>query len=282
MTSSVIKAKFPVGDEKIMDYQMKNISILGVKVNLLTVVELHSVIDSYIAEGCKAQVLHVNVHGLNLAYKHAWLRQLLNEAAIAFCDGDGVRMGGRLLGYDIPQRITYADWMWQLCQFAESKDFTLFFLGAKPGVAEKAAKVLCTQYPSLSIMGVQHGYFDKTPGCDENESVINQINHVKPNILIIGFGMPLQEQWLMENWDRLDINIALTGGAVFDYVAGELQRGPRWMTDNGLEWLARLFIEPHRLWRRYLMGNPQFLIRVFKQWCAQRRKQMLAVKGDTR
>jgi N-acetylglucosaminyldiphosphoundecaprenol N-acetyl-beta-D-mannosaminyltransferase len=77
--------------------------------------------------------------------------------------------------------------------------------------------------------------------------------------------MPLQERWLMENWDHIDANVALTGGAVFDYVSGELQRAPRWMTDNGLEWLGRLLIEPRRLWKRYLIGNPLFIWRVLKQ-----------------
>lgn len=69
----------------------------------------------------------------------------------------------------------------------------------------------------------------------------------------------------MRNWDRIDARVALTGGAVFDYVSGELKRGPRILTDNGFEWLARLLIEPQRLWRRYVIGNPLFLLRVLKQ-----------------
>jgi N-acetylglucosaminyldiphosphoundecaprenol N-acetyl-beta-D-mannosaminyltransferase len=132
-------------------------------------------------------------------------------------------------------------------------------------VADKAAANLKARYPDLRIVGTHHGYFDKTQGCAENEAVIEQINTVKPNILIVGFGMPLQERWLMENWDRIDANVALTGGAVFDYVSGELRRAPRWMTENGLEWLGRLIIEPRRLWKRYLIGNPIFLWRVLKQ-----------------
>jgi len=169
------------------------------------------------------------------------------------------------LGYNIPQRITYADWMWQLAEFAESHGFTLFFLGARPGVADKAAARLKERFPNLRIVGTRHGYFDKDAGSPENEAVIRKINAAKPNILIVGFGMPLQECWLMENWDRIEANVALTGGAVFDYVSGELPRGPRWMTDHGLEWLARLIIEPRRLWKRYLIGNPLFLWRVVKQ-----------------
>jgi N-acetylglucosaminyldiphosphoundecaprenol N-acetyl-beta-D-mannosaminyltransferase len=132
-------------------------------------------------------------------------------------------------------------------------------------VADKAAANLKARFPDLRIVSTHHDYFDKTPGSAENEAVIEQINAVKPNILIVGFGMPLQERWLMENWDHIDANVALTGGAVFDYVSGELQRAPRWMTDNGLEWLGRLLIEPRRLWKRYLIGNPLFIWRVLKQ-----------------
>ena len=174
-------------------------------------------------------------------------------------------LGAWFLGYKIPERITYADWTWQLAELAVSRDFTLFFLGARPGIAEKAATKLREKFPSLNVVGTHHGYFDKTRDSVENKKVIDEINLAKPDILIVGFGMPVQEQWLMENWEDIDAKVALTGGAVFDYISGELQRGPRWMVDYGFEWLARLLIEPRRLWRRYIVGNPLFLWRVFKQ-----------------
>ena len=129
----------------------------------------------------------------------------------------------------------------------------------------KAAVRLTERFPNLRILGTHHGFFDKTPGSLENEDVIQRINAVKPDILVTGFGMPLQERWLMDNWDRIEANVALTGGAVFDYISEELRRAPRWMTDHSLEWLGRLIIEPRRLWRRYLIGNPLFLWRVLKQ-----------------
>lgn len=239
--------------------------MLGVQITPLSVSQLHDSLENYIRQDQKALVLNVNVNCLNLAYEQTWLRSFLNTAKITFCDGAGVILGARSLGYRIPQRITYADWIWQLAKFAEPRGFTFFFLGARPGVAEQAATSLRKRFPDLRIVGTYHGYFDKTPGNQENEAVIQQINAVRPNILIVGFGMPLQERWLKENWDRIDANIALTGGAVFDYVSGELRRAPRWMTDHGLEWLGRLIIEPRRLWKRYLLGNPLFLWRVFKQ-----------------
>ena len=115
------------------------------------------------------------------------------------------------------------------------------------------------------IAGTSHGYFNKEAYSAENQAVIESINKSRPNILIVGFGMPMQEKWLNENWQSIDSNIALTGGAVFDYISGELKRGPKWMTEHGLEWLARMLIEPKRLWKRYFIGNPKFLFHVILQ-----------------
>lgn len=231
----------------------------------VTVEELHAEIGETIRDGRHALVLNANVHCLNLAYIDPALRNFLNEAEVVFCDGAGVMLAARLLGRRIPERITYADWIWRLAAYAASEGFTLYFLGARPGVGEKAAEKLEEQYPDLRIAGVHHGYFDRSTDSPQNEAVITEINAVAPDILLVGFGMPLQERWLMENWHRIDTRVALTGGAVFDYVSGGLRRGPRILTDNGFEWLARLLVEPRRLWRRYVVGNPVFLLRVIRQ-----------------
>ncbi len=259
----------------VMNQLPNTVELLDVQIHPLSADEvIHSIATTIFVEQ-KAIIANVNIYCMNLAYEQPWLRNFLNSAEVNFCDGTGVMLGARILGHHISERITYADWTWQLAEFAESHGFTFFFLGAKPGVAEKAAARLKERYPDLQIVGVHHGYFDKIPGSPENEVVVTQINAVKPNILLVGFGMPLQEKWLMENWDKIDANIALTGGAVFDYISGELRRGPKWMTDHGFEWLARLLIEPRRLWQRYVVGNPLFLYRVFKQRLARRSESAL-------
>jgi len=248
-----------------MTRRLEEVTILGVGIQSWKVSALHSAIQNIIETHTKALVLNVNAYCLNLAYQYPWLRKFLNSAKIIFSDGVGVVVGAKILGYKISNRITYADWAWQLAEYAEPRKFTFFFLGARPGIADKAADKLKTRYPNLRIIGTHHGYFDKKSGSLENEIMIEKINTAKPNILIVGFGMPLQERWLMENWDGINANIALTGGAVFDYISGELQRAPKWMTNNNLEWLGRLLIEPRRLWKRYIIGNPLFLWRVIKQ-----------------
>ena len=210
-------------------------------------------------------ILSGNVHSINLAYENKWFRDYLNSADLIRLDGYGIRVGARILGFETPARITWADFAWDLATLAEQHNFTLFFLGAKPGIADKAADRLKSKHPNLCIIGTQHGYFNKTNNHIENNHVVQRINQEKPDILIIGLGMPIQERWLYENYENLDVNVILTGGAVFDYVSGNLRRAPKWMTDNGLEWFGRLIIEPRRLWKRYLIGNTKFLWRVLNQ-----------------
>jgi N-acetylglucosaminyldiphosphoundecaprenol N-acetyl-beta-D-mannosaminyltransferase len=227
--------------------------------------ELHTEIEKLVRGGEHGLVLNVNAHCLNLCYEDPKLRNFLNGAEVVFCDGAGVMLAARMLGRRVPERITYADWIWHLADFAAARGFSLYFLGARPGVAREAARRLKERYPGLKIVGVRHGYFDHSAGSAENEAVVGEINAAAPDIILVGLGMPLQERWLMENWQKLDIRVALTGGAVFDYVSGRLRRGPRFLIDSGFEWLARLLVAPRRLWRRYLLGNPLFLLRVLKQ-----------------
>lgn len=245
--------------------ELSDIQLLDTKVTLIDVNNLHRHLEHIIEINGKKLFLNVNAHCLNLAHEQKWLREFLNQAYVVFCDGAGVILGANILGHHIPERITYADWIWQLAKFAEPRKYSFFFLGAREGVAERASVNLKKRYPNLEVVGVHHGYFKKTYGYPENEFVIDKINRLKPDILVVGFGMPLQERWLMENWEDIDAKVALTGGAVFNYTSGVLKRAPKWMTNHGLEWLGRLIIEPRRLWKRYLFGNPIFLWRILKQ-----------------
>jgi N-acetylglucosaminyldiphosphoundecaprenol N-acetyl-beta-D-mannosaminyltransferase len=241
------------------------VDVLGVGVDPMLVDDLQAEIRRLAGSGELGLVLNVNAHCLNLCHDDPALRKFFNSADVVFCDGVGVMLAARLLGRRIPARITYADWAWRLASFAETEGLSLFLLGAGPGVAEEAARRLKERHPALDLSGVRHGYFDHAASSPENEAVLREIKAARPDILLVGLGMPLQETWLMENRHRIEAGVALTGGAVFDYVSGSLRRGPRLLTDNGLEWLARLLVEPHRLWRRYLLGNPLFLLRVIRQ-----------------
>ena len=244
------------------------VNVLGVGVDPLTVGDLQAEVGRLVRARKRGLVLNANAHCLNLCYEDSKLRDFLNGAEVVFCDGAGVMLAARILGRRIPVRITCADWAWQLADFAEAQNFSLYFLGARPGVAQAAASKLKQRYPGLNVVGAHHGYFDRS----ENEVVVQKINAAAPDILLVGLGMPLQEYWLMENRHRLDASVALTGGAVFDYVSGRLRRGPRLLVSSGFEWLARLLIDPRRLWRRYVVGNPLFFLRVVRQRLGVREK----------
>ena len=242
-------------------YKLGAFYLDGVPVHNVNAEEVYRFIEQVILRDEKALVLNVNIHCVNLAWQHSWLRDFLNEALLVFCDGDGVRWGLRILGYPPPPKITYDRWVWQLVEFCDKKRFSLFFLGAKPGVAEQAARNAKAKYPGLLIAGIHDGYFSKEG--EENEKAIAMINRIRPDILVLGLGMPLQEKWLKENWQRLHAHIFLTGGAVFDYVAGLAKRAPAWMIRCHLEWFFRLIQEPKRLFVRYAFGIPYFFFRIF-------------------
>jgi N-acetylglucosaminyldiphosphoundecaprenol N-acetyl-beta-D-mannosaminyltransferase len=248
----------------------EKIQILGVGVDNYPLVDLLARMDEILQRRQRAVIVYVNAHALNLAYKDSRFQHFLNSAEIVFCDGFGIRLAARLLGYPAPPRYTSPDWISLLAEGCAQHGYGMYFIGARSGVAEKAAATLCKAYPGLNICGVHHGFFDKSPNSIENAQVVAEINRLAPDILVIGLGMPTQEYWIEENWPELKVNIALPVGAMFDYLSGETQRAPHWMTDHGLEWLGRLVIEPRRLWRRYLVGNPRFISLVLRELLLQK------------
>lgn len=240
--------------------------IIGCKVTNSNTEELLRQIQNEIKNRDKNKpsiMLSANIHGFNQAYKYPWLKKLNNEAELVRNDSAGISLAGKVLGTPIKERMTWADFGWALAAFCEREGLTQYFLGNKPGIANKAKAKLQERHPDLKVMGTHHGYFQKEGR--ENETVIAEINKLKPDILIIGFGMPLQEKWIMENRNKLDVGIIMTGGNCFTFLAGEESRAPKWMHENGMEWLYRFFKEPKRMFSRYIIGNPLFFYRVFWQ-----------------
>jgi N-acetylglucosaminyldiphosphoundecaprenol N-acetyl-beta-D-mannosaminyltransferase len=237
---------------------------MGVRIHAISNAELLQGISYAIKVKNKIVISNVNVHAMNLAFENLRFREFLNSSDIVFCDGYGVKFGAKIHGIEIPYRYTPPDWIQSLCELCVKDDYSLYFLGAKEGVADQAAEKLIEKNPNLKILGTHHGYFSKYSGDPENEAVIAEINSLNPDIIILGLGMPLQEYWLMDNWVRVNSLIAIPAGAIFDYISENVYRFPNLVTENGFEWLARLIVEPKRLWRRYLIGNPLFIWRVYK------------------
>jgi N-acetylglucosaminyldiphosphoundecaprenol N-acetyl-beta-D-mannosaminyltransferase len=219
-----------------------------------------------ILAGDKQEIIsYVNIHALCLSSKNPRLINFFRSSEIVFCDGFGVRVAARILGYPPPERYTPPDFIDYLADICVEQGYSIFFLGAKPGVSELAAETLKAAHPKLLIAGTAHGYFNKMKECEENQQVIDIINQACPDILFVGFGMPSQEYWIEENRINLNVKVLMPVGALIDYVAQQVRRAPKWMTDHGLEWLGRLIIEPQRLWKRYLFEIPRFFYLVFRE-----------------
>ena len=245
-------------------HELPCIELLDIRIQDLPKADLLNVIVAGAKGARQLLVCYANVHAFNLAAHDARFKRILQGADILYCDGVGLKLGAKLDGQQLTNRNTAPDWVPELAVACEQADLSLFIVGAASGIAERAANKLRETAPELHIVGVHDGYFDKTNTSVENDAVIQAINRAAPDILIIGFGMPLQEYWIEENRSRLGAKILLPVGGMINYLAGNVYRAPRWITDYGLEWLARLVVEPRRLWRRYVLGNPTFLWRVLR------------------
>ncbi len=244
-------------------------AIFEIPIDLGHPAELLGTISGWASEANTRRVMYVNAHVVNQSRVTPGLEDALRRADLVYCDGYGVRLAARVLKRPVPHRMTGADWIWGLGRLCELAGHPLYLLGSEPPRAREAAARLRGLYPELDVVGAHHGFFElESP---HNERVIEDINAHRPRIVLVGMGTPKQELWVDRYADRLDGAVVWTVGALFDYVSGRTPRAPRWLADHGLEWIFRLAIEPQRMWRRYLLGNPVFLKRVLSEARQQER-----------
>lgn len=235
------------------------VTLLGVRFDRLHRREAHGTLASAFGGGTAWKVYVVNAHTLNLAWSDPGFRQILNEADLLLNDGSGVGLAGRMAGKPFPDNLVGTDLVPQLCEIAVPRGVGVYLLGGMPGVPERAAERLREMVPGLRISGARHGYFQES----ENAGVIEAINRSGAGILLVAFGNPLQETWIHRNAGALRCDVCIGVGGLFDHLAGRLRRAPRWMRRAGIEWVHILLDQPHK-WRRYILGNPLFLIRALK------------------
>jgi N-acetylglucosaminyldiphosphoundecaprenol N-acetyl-beta-D-mannosaminyltransferase len=241
----------------------ERVDVLGIGVDPYPLNEVLDRVVAFARGGAKRLILYSNVHVTDMGYHDADLRRIINSADLVYVDGSGIRVGATLLGRWLPPRMTGADWIYDLCNRCITEDLSLYFLAGEPGIAERAKLLLETRHPGLRVVGTHHGYLANDS--QANAAAMADITRTKPDIVIVGMGTPIQERWIDANYARIEAPVVWAAGAVFDFVTGAVRRGPRWMLDHHLEWAARLVAEPGRLWRRYVIGNPLFLIRVLGQ-----------------
>lgn len=235
------------------------VDVLGIPVARLTLHELLRRIAEAARRppGAPLRVAYVNAHSVNLFLDDAAYRDAMRAADLVYADGNGPRLAAWLAGDHLPPRMTGADWIHDLCRLAEREDMSLYFLGARPGVAEEAARRLLRRWPRLRIVGMHHGFFEEV----EEKDVLREIEALRPSIVLLAMGSPRQEIWMSRRAAGLCTGVVWAAGGVLDYASGRVRRAPWLMRRLGLEWLGRALIEPRRLGGRYLVGIPRFLWR---------------------
>jgi N-acetylglucosaminyldiphosphoundecaprenol N-acetyl-beta-D-mannosaminyltransferase len=202
---------------------------------------------------------YINAHSINLAIKTPSFLNKLQQADTLFADGSGMRIAAKTAGFELKGNNNGTDMLPHICANCVKNNKSLFLLGAKPGIAVQAAKNLNEQYPDLNIAGVQHGY----TSTENAPALIDEINNSGCDILLVAFGSPIQESWLLTHRSSLKCQTALAVGGLFDFYSGHIARAPMWLRELGFEWLWRLMQEPKTKFTRYVIGNPLFLFRIY-------------------
>lgn len=238
--------------------RLRSLSILGVRVTDTTKHEAMLLMDTWIRarDGRARAVFIVNAHTLNLACDDPAYRAVLNAAEVVFADGTGVRLAASLQGTQLMDNLVGTDLLPLFFKTRLRRAYRYFLLGGTPGTAARAVARLQSEFPGIRMIGHHHGYFRES----ETASVISMINAAAPDMLLVAMGNPHQERWIHNHLRMLRVPLSIGVGGLIDHWAGNLQRAPQWVRRLGMEWGQILVQQPHK-WRRYLLGNPKFVVR---------------------
>ncbi len=235
-------------------------TILGVTIDAVTFQSALAKIETFIAEGRPHQICTVNPEFVVAAQRDHLFRRVINRASMAFADGAGLLLAARWLGETpLPERIAGVDMVEALAQRSAERGYRLYFLGAQPGVAEKAIATLRERYPKMKAVGA----FAGSPRAEDEDALVEKIRAAAPDVVFVAYGAPKQDKWIARNMHRLPGGVFIGVGGAFDFIAGTAQRAPKWVQRIGLEWLHRLVMQPWR-WRRIWNAVPRFLWLIFK------------------
>lgn len=232
----------------------RRIAILGVGVDDITEDEAIARIGELIAAGGPHQLATVNPEFVMEARRNPSFRAVLDRADIATPDGFGLLLVARLRGTPFRGRVTGVELVRRIAAAGAARGWSLFLLGAAPGIAERAADALRAGHPALRIAGCYAG----SPRAEDEPEIRARVAAARPDVLLVAYGHPAQDLWIARNQPLLRVPVAIGVGGVFDYLSGATPRAPAWLRRIGLEWLYRLARQPWR-WRRILVAVPLFL-----------------------
>lgn len=248
----------------------RRVNILGVGVSAINMAMALETIEGWIARRRPCYVCVTGVHGVMESQRDEELRRIHNRAGLVTPDGMPLVWLSRLKGLGHVERVYGPHLMLAICERSVSKGYRHFFYGGAEGLPEQLAVVLQNRFPGLQVVGTFSPPF-RPLTAEEDEQIVQMINENRPDIVWIGLSTPKQERWMAEHTHRLNAPVLIGVGAAFDFLSGRKPQAPRWMQRAGLEWLFRLLTEPRRLWRRYLINNPLFVMLVLAQALGLRR-----------
>lgn len=238
--------------------------IAGIRLLNLAMDDVVTAIMSAVKLGVRTRVAFVNADCVNIAARDAGYRECLKKSDWVCVDGIGMKIAGRILGREICDNVNGTDLFPRLCAELAAGGHSLYLLGARPGIAARVADWAQVRYPGLRIAGARSGYWSAY----EEACAIEAIREARPDVLLVAMGAPLQEKWLQRNLEATGATVGIGVGGLFDFYSGRIPRAPLWLRRLGGEWIYRLLQEPGRMWRRYIVGNPVFLLRVLAEKAA--------------
>lgn len=234
---------------------MSRIKFMNTEIDNLTMQEALEEIDRLIQEKKSAYVVTPNVDHIVQLETNRELQDVYANASLILADGKPLLWIAKWYGTPIKEKISGSDLFPLLCKMAAEKGYKMFFLGAAEGVAAKAAENLSKRYKGLQVVGTYSPPYGFEKNQLELDKIVNMICAAQPEILIVGLGCPKQEKFIHQHRERLNIPISFGLGASLDFEAGNVTRAPKWMSDNGLEWLFRIMQDPKRMIKRYLVND---------------------------
>ncbi|MBD2447498.1 WecB/TagA/CpsF family glycosyltransferase [Nostoc sp. FACHB-152] len=242
------------------------VNICGVEIDKYSFDEvIEQIVKHTVASGKPEYVVTPNAMHILLLQKDAEFHNIYSKSFLVVPDGVSLLWAAKFLKTPLQGRVNGTDLFEKLCAVAAQKGLKVFLLGGRPGAAQKAKEVLEARHPNLAIVGTYCPPYGFESQPEELDFINSQIKAASPDILFVGLGAPKQEKWIAANYLELGVPISVGIGVSFELVANMVRRAPVWMQKTGLEWLFRLIVEPQRLWKRYIVGNPTFIWLVLKQ-----------------
>ena len=233
--------------------------VLGVYVDALQVFDVVRQIQDWIHDRCVCHsIAATGMHGIVEAQRDPSFKEILNATDLVVPDGMPLVWLGRHHGHDLRRRVYGPDLMLAFFEKTEGQAYRHFFCGGEPGVADRLTQFLQRRFPDLQVAGIYSPPFQPLTK-EGDQEIMAMISRAAADVLWVGIGTPKQERWMHEHKNQLNVPVVVGVGAAFDMLSGRRRQAPRWMREHGLEWLFRLFQEPRRLWRRYLIYGTWFV-----------------------